>query len=227
MKLSAMFRCAVMLGLMSSAIAAASELSVPNTFSAGTPAVADEVNENFEAGATAINDNHSRLQALEMLHGEVTHVQWLSWYHAGEIAYMDFYESGVSLWFERSVLMGGLTQRNGVVLELYYLADDYSWQRYVRVDVEALQDVGVDGDGLIVDATVDTSTPAVAQGIRVRPMQDEPYPQAGVYRLVLRGDFITDENGRAVDGDFLLGETPSGDGMPGGVFESWFTVLPL
>jgi hypothetical protein len=31
------------------------QLTIPNTFTPGTPAVADEVNENFEAVATAVN----------------------------------------------------------------------------------------------------------------------------------------------------------------------------
>lgn len=43
----------------------ASEVTVPNTFVAGTKAVADEVNANFSATETAINDNHDRISALE------------------------------------------------------------------------------------------------------------------------------------------------------------------
>lgn len=34
---------------------ASAQLTIPNTFTPGTPAVADEVNENFEAVATAVN----------------------------------------------------------------------------------------------------------------------------------------------------------------------------
>ena len=36
--------------------ASAQNLTIPNTFAAGTPAVADEVNANFDAVATAVND---------------------------------------------------------------------------------------------------------------------------------------------------------------------------
>lgn len=39
----------------------ASELTVPNTFSNGTAADADEVNSNFTAAKTAIDDNFARL----------------------------------------------------------------------------------------------------------------------------------------------------------------------
>lgn len=43
----------------------ASEVTIPNTFSTGTPAVAAEVNANFTAAKTAVDDNHSRIAALE------------------------------------------------------------------------------------------------------------------------------------------------------------------
>lgn len=43
----------------------ASELTIPNSFSAGTPAVADEVNANFDAVAVAVNDNDARIASLE------------------------------------------------------------------------------------------------------------------------------------------------------------------
>ena len=43
----------------------------------------------------------------------------------------------------------------------------------------------------------------------------------------VRGDFIRDAQGRAVDGDHLppwLPNRPTGDGIEGGTFESWFTL---
>ncbi|SRR6266540_719788 len=43
-------------------------------------------------------------------------------------------------------------------------------------------------------------------------------------RVVLKCNALKDVNGHAVDGDFLLGTLPSGDGTAGGDFESWFTL---
>lgn len=40
----------------------------------------------------------------------------------------------------------------------------------------------------------------------------------------LKCDFILDCHQRPVDGNFLKGRMPTGDGVPGGVFESWFYV---
>jgi hypothetical protein len=47
----------------------------------------------------------------------------------------------------------------------------------------------------------------------------------------LRGDFVIDKDGRAIDAEFVRGELPTGDrktggeyGIQGGLFESWFTI---
>jgi hypothetical protein len=42
--------------------------------------------------------------------------------------------------------------------------------------------------------------------------------------ITLKCDLILDVNGRAVDGNFLGGGYPTGDGVPGGTFETWFRV---
>jgi hypothetical protein len=44
--------------------------------------------------------------------------------------------------------------------------------------------------------------------------------------ISLKCDFILDCHDVAVDGNHLGGILPSGDGVPGGTFESWFRVLP-
>lgn len=43
----------------------AGSVSIPNSFTAGEPAVAAEVNANFDAVKTAVDDNDSRIAALE------------------------------------------------------------------------------------------------------------------------------------------------------------------
>lgn len=46
-----------------------------------------------------------------------------------------------------------------------------------------------------------------------------------VLHVTLRCDFLLDCRQRPVDGEHLGGRLPSGDGTPGGVFESWFHVV--
>lgn len=50
---------------MSYNLAIAADVNIPNQFSAGNPAVAADVNANFSAVETAVDDNNARLNALE------------------------------------------------------------------------------------------------------------------------------------------------------------------
>jgi len=59
-----MMAAGIILGLQS---AYAAPLTIPNTFTANSPAVAADVNANFTATATAVNDIEARLAALEVV----------------------------------------------------------------------------------------------------------------------------------------------------------------
>lgn len=54
----------LVMGSVSGVAALADEVDIPNEFTAGTPAVADEVNENFSAVELAIDDNAQQLTSL-------------------------------------------------------------------------------------------------------------------------------------------------------------------
>ncbi|MEP6934296.1 MAG: hypothetical protein ABI988_10200, partial [Nitrospirota bacterium] len=41
-------------------------------------------------------------------------------------------------------------------------------------------------------------------------------------RVIVKCDFLLDSKGKSIDGNHLGGVLPSGDGVPGGEFESWF-----
>ena len=46
-----------------------------------------------------------------------------------------------------------------------------------------------------------------------------------VVYISLKCDFILDCRGNPVDGNHLRGHLPTGDGVPGGTFDSWFRVI--
>lgn len=49
----------------------------------------------------------------------------------------------------------------------------------------------------------------------------------GMYRVILEGDLIRDRGGRGVDANHLpkwLPKRPTGDGVEGGIFQSWFAL---
>lgn len=93
--------------------ASADELTIPNAFSAGTAAVADEVNANFDAVAASVNDNNTRLMAMEgvMQTSDVT-----TFFNpdetpaAGDIvgsATLQRTAAGIRLWVDTTMLVAG------------------------------------------------------------------------------------------------------------------------
>jgi hypothetical protein len=54
----------IVISLSLSLAAIAGELTIPNTFSNGSPADADQVNANFEAVKNAVGDNHQKILIL-------------------------------------------------------------------------------------------------------------------------------------------------------------------
>ena len=57
--------------------------------------------------------------------------------------------------------------------------------------------------------------------IEMLQLRDGPPP---LCRVVLKCNVLKDANDHAIDGDFLSGTLPTGDGTAGGDFESWFTL---
>lgn len=60
---AAVFGCS--LAMLGSSVAVAGSVTIPNTFTSGTPAVAGDVNDNFTAVKTAVDDNDARVTELE------------------------------------------------------------------------------------------------------------------------------------------------------------------
>jgi hypothetical protein len=79
--------------------------------------------------------------------------------------------------------------------------------------------------GLINGVTVASGAQKVV-GIRIKLDQTEADKlNLEMVRMILRCDFVIDELTKtAVDGNFLGGKLPTGDGVAGGLFESWLWV---
>lgn len=68
-----------------------------------------------------------------------------------------------------------------------------------------------------------TSGASTVNGLRF----EGDFSQGQQYRVIVKGNFIRDKSGKAVDADNLpdwVPNRPSGDGIQGGTFESWFTT---
>jgi hypothetical protein len=77
----------------------------------------------------------------------------------------------------------------------------------------------------------DLSDNLMAKGIAFIPSNSEILFKFPNLLICLRGDFVVDENKKAIDAEFVRGQLPTGDrpqgskvGIQGGLFESWFTL---
>lgn len=217
----------------------AGPLTVPHTFVANTPAVANDVNQNFSAVKSAVDDNDSRITAAEndianlQAGTPTTVIESISWQHGGTESATLFNNAstGLAFWLSRPVIVNDLLDPVSVnpIVELYLYVDGGggtgSWQKVTAdLTLERLSSVGVDAYGTITSVTPNPNSDPTTQGFRLVLNPLASAPPSGLYKIVVHGNFISDENSMALDADFLLGQLPSGDGAPGGTFVSWFTL---
>lgn len=139
---------------------------------------------------------------------QLTHICWTSWPHGGVVKLSDF--SRLRVRFDRelkdykfAVEPGprGINERTFVV--------QYGQQ---------LEDL---------DFVMFTNPPSVEADRRTASFEIlRPHEYVdNIIHVTLRCDFILDCHDNPVDGDHLRGRLPTGNGVPGGIFESWFKVV--
>lgn len=96
-----------------------------------------------------------------------------------------------------------------------------------------VRNIQEDTPGHIISAQ--RATTATADGIAfvAKPTVERFMLEASDLWVKLRGDFVIDINGKAIDAEFVRAELPTGDhprsspyGIQGGLFESWFRLGP-
>jgi hypothetical protein len=151
----------------------------------------------------------------------LTHVVYTSWRHGSEMTLAELREmkGRLTIRFDRKLLHheGARTgvspytymvQYGGVQRDLEFLPFD---RRYPP---------GLDEENECV------ATFTIEPSLLDDSDDDEDNIAGNVVYITLKCDFILDCHHTPVDGNHLRGQLPSGDGVPGGVFESWFRVVP-
>jgi hypothetical protein len=143
----------------------------------------------------------------------LTHIVNINWPHGGEVSLDELYgdmDRRLEVRFDRKLLPpeGYRTGINPFTFVVQYGG--------IQHDIEFLgseNDPAVEDDCLAV-FTID------------RDYFNRRRSIAGnmVY-ITLKCDFILDCHNNPIDGDFLRARFPTGNGVPGGVFESWFYVI--
>ncbi len=171
---------------------------------------------------------------IDCYHGDLPHVTDINWknettINGATIKWDDFrngiYIEGVRVWFDKK--MNGETININTFLFLVKMEDaDTGNYQYDLVPGDVSYDYN-ESTGKSI-ATFKFTTEWISDVYlgysRVRE-------KGGEFKVVLKSDFImsAEENGKpvkALDGNFIGGKLPSGNGTQGGDFESWFYVEP-
>lgn len=158
----------------------------------------------------------------------LAHVCSISWTHRGELELGRMMEQGLIIGFDRPVAVADI---DDLSLEVQVEIPDeenrvFCWCNWPSKSIDGLvfevpchPEIGVGRSGEpLVDGVrwLPDGLPAIVErrGARIR--------------VLLHGDQVRDDKGRGLDGNHLPPWVPdrrSGDGVEGGLFESWFTVV--
>ncbi|HEX8468591.1 MAG TPA: hypothetical protein VF620_12380 [Allosphingosinicella sp.] len=160
--------------------------------------------------------------------GNYGKVSALSWTHGKTRGANAFNTLGFAIYFDRLVSADSLATKAGPNAPLVSFAFEVlsvtggqsSCLCPVQGKIELISTV-VEANGLISKVTVAAAGTPLVRGIRLMPNN---LVSGAPVRVVLRCDFVLDEAGTPIDGNFLAAKLPTGDGIAGGLFESWLTI---
>jgi len=162
--------------------------------------------------------------------GHFAHISAINWVHPmppltdpTNISSIDnLNRNGVLIAFDRPVLNRDIHQHSFRVL--FKQRDEHCW---CELPIKRVGGVKFERDGEISSEFTEATEPdAIVNGAQFRP--GLRFVENQEYRVLLIGDFIRDaKNEKGIDADHLppwLPKRPTGDGIEGGTFESWFIV---
>jgi hypothetical protein len=156
-----------------------------------------------------ISGRHSIAHAREHL----THICWINWEHGGVVRARDLRTLRVR--FDRPLLDAEHPERPGPrgVNERTFVVQ-YG-QQYEQRQMEDLDFVEYRRPPYL---TADGRT-------AVYEIRNPLSYRSHILHVTIRCDFLLDCRRNPVDGDHLGGRLPTGNGVAGGTFESWFRVV--
>lgn len=161
---------------------------------------------NFD---TEVGHNHDGINSrlIECYESNLAHVESINWKHNGdtpinEIGSNETNFIRLEVTFDKDMLSETINEHTFLVMvrrdEANYHYYHYDYLRADRIDVGAKE----------AKFTIYGADRFIEHEIKV----------------ALKSDFILDKNEKALDGNFIGGKLPSGNGHQGGDFESWFKL---
>lgn len=157
-------------------------------------------------------------EAIDILcereHPDLPKIKGISWQHAGQLTLASFM-SGLRIDFDRPMVAPAGPAVGWFLVQLEYDRTDFEGDP-AEIFVRRLG-----ADQVLFSPGRDS--------VVFRPFNPfdrlSGIPRQPLCRVVVKSHVLTDDQGRALDGDFLRAQFPTGNVTQGGDFESWFTLL--
>jgi hypothetical protein len=139
----------------------------------------------------------------------LTHICWTSWEHGGFMRSRDL--KTLQVRFDRPLADAPSSRR-------YPRPRGISWRTFMVQTGGPLEDL---------DFVRYRTPPSLSKDRRTAIFEPDDYHElrGETVHVTIECDFLLDCHGNPVDGDHLGGRLPSGNGLPGGTFHSWFSVV--
>jgi hypothetical protein len=175
----------------------------------------------------------------------LTKIIQTNWIHDGEMTWFDFLTKGPQVNFSDEVTLKPQIDQGWFLVSLEFSGGERGsptnvievliWLIFSMIwSPGSIHVRRVDSQNIRVTSEMDPTTQAVVHFASFLPSPITllfayvvSYLAPGVEilaRIVVKCDFLRDNEDRPVDGNHLRGQLPSGDGRDGGEFESWFKL---
>jgi len=162
---------------------------------------------------------------------DLTRIADVSWVgNGGNISPETLIKPGVLIAFSGPVESADMTINSIALLAPVITGKLTSWEEMeIQITPGDFTTVGKTSSPFTSSAATQANGVQINISVTVFRQLEQLKPPPGEIRVVLKGDFIRDGTAKqhAVDGDHLppwLPKRPTGDGIEGGTFESWFTI---
>lgn len=181
---------------------------------------------------------------------EVNAITGISWVHDQTLRddeaeeFLDWFQGGgLAFQFAKPVLYAPFTDdRRGIgqtmlieVQRRVVMNGMVTWPSLDHIEVMPITDIQPSGDTLITSWKIIDDPDEIAGleavegvAVRYRPTDGDNDPirfrQNETFRIVFYTDFVLDRDGVPLDGTHMGGRLPTGKGLPGSTFRSWFRL---
>lgn len=165
---------------------------------------------------------------IHCFHGDLPHIIDINWwqYHGEDVAwgnFVDLINAGFEVTFDTEMAPETIN-RFTFLFSVITTGTKAGYRKREYVYLETVEKSDTDNNKFTI--TLDENWIVDELGEKGYSMLKNETSLGFDVEIILRGSHIMSKDGKALDGDFIGGKLPSGNGTQGGDFVSWFHVQP-